>query len=129
LKAPHRSAALQLPHKLRNLEFAASHGVSVPEVYSVWPDVTSIDLSSLPDRFVFKSDGGAGSDAVFPLERLTDGRYRIINRGETIDQGKLQATIQTLGRRARPPYFAEELLYSSDATPIPNDVKCYMFYG
>lgn len=129
LKAPTPSAALQLPHKLRNLEFAASHGIEIPEVYQVWPDVSSITLGELPRKFVLKSDGGAGSVAVFPLERLAGGRYRMMNEGSVYDEQELKDKITSLGRRARAPYFAEELLYGADGSAIPDDVKCYMFYG
>jgi len=129
LRAPVRSAALQLPFKLRNIEFAASHGIGVPEVYAVWPDVAGIDLSALPDRFVLKADGGAGSVAVFPLERVTHDRYRVVNGSGEFSQDEIRERVRDLGGRARPPYFAEELLHAADGEPIPHDVKCYMFYG
>lgn len=126
---PCKSAVLQLPHKLRNLEFAASHGIRTPEVYDVWPDVSSIDLTTLPKTFVLKADGGAGSVAVFPLERVGDASYRAIGTDGVYSEDELKNRIQALGRNARKPYFAEELLRSADGGPIPNDVKCYMFYG
>ncbi|WP_168211809.1 ATP-grasp fold amidoligase family protein [Ruania zhangjianzhongii] len=129
LKDPHRSAALQLPHKLRNLEFAASHGVGVPTAYQVWPDIASIDLGALPETFVLKSDGGAGSVAVFPLQRLDDDRYGVIGGKAEYTESELLGHLRSLGRRARAPYFAEELLVAADRAPLPDDVKCYMFYG
>ena len=124
-----RSAALQLPYKLRTMELAASHGISTPEVYRVWPDVDSIDLSGLPDTFVLKADGGAGSVAVFPLQRSSDGRYDVVGGKGTYSEQEMRDRIRALGRRARAPYFAEEMLLDADGGPIPNDVKCYMFYG
>src|SRR5699024_10580861 len=120
LKAPGRSAALQLPYKLRNVEFAASHGFAVPEVYQVWSDVSSIDLGTLPEKFVLKSDGGAGSVSVFPLQRLTDGRYRAIGGKGEYTEEDIRQRLRQLGRRARPPFFGEELLISADGGPIPN---------
>lgn len=123
------SAALQLPRKLRNLELGASHGVTVPEVYAVWPDLATMQLSGLPDRFVVKSDGGAGSVAVFPLERRPEGRYRMIGTDREMTEAELAARFRDLGQRARAPFFAEELLHGVDGGPIPPDVKYYMFYG
>ncbi|WP_420113214.1 ATP-grasp fold amidoligase family protein [Pseudactinotalea sp.] len=129
LRPKYPSASLQLPFKLRNMELAASHGIKVPEVFKVWPDIDSIDLSVLPDNFVLKSDGGAGSVAVFPLERLAQGRYRMLGTREEIMETDLLDRVRSLGRQARPPYFAEELLYGVGGGPIPDDVKLYMFYG
>ncbi len=129
LGRPTKSPALQLPHKLRTLELAASHGVAIPEVYAVWPDVDAIDLSSLPDSFVLKADGGAGSVAVFPLRRQEDGRYQLVGAQGDVDEDEMRERIRGLGRAARPPFFAEELLHAADGGPIPDDVKCYMFYG
>lgn len=129
LRAWPPSAALQLPRKLRNLELAASHGVGVPEVYRVWPDLDSLDLSELPDEFVVKSDGGAGSVAVFPLARAAQGRYRLVGAPGEYTAAELVARFRELGNRARAPFFAEELLHGVDGGPIPDDVKFYMFYG
>ncbi|AXH96754.1 hypothetical protein DV701_12055 [Ornithinimicrobium avium] len=129
LGRPTKSAALQLPYKLRTLELAASHGVAVPDIYAVWPDVDSIDLSALPDSFVVKADGGAGSVAVFPLRRQADGRYERVGASGDVSEEELRERIRSLGRAARAPFFAEELLHAADGGPIPDDVKCYMFYG
>ena len=121
LGRPTKSPALQLPHKLRTLELAASHGVAIPEVYAVWPDVDAIDLSSLPDSFVLKADGGAGSVAVFPLRRQEDGRYQLVGAQGDVDEDEMRERIRGLGRAARPPFFAEELLHAADDGPIPDD--------
>lgn len=129
LRATARSAALQLPYKLRNIEFAASHGIGVPEVFAVWPDIDSIDLHRLPQSFVLKADGGAGSVAVFPLRRLDAGRYEMVGGTGHLTQEEVQERLRSLGRNARAPYLAEELLHGADGGPIPHDVKCYMFYG
>lgn len=129
LKRATRSAALQLPYKLRNLEFAASHGIGVPTVYQVWPDVASIDLSALPDTFVLKADGGAGSVAVFPLRRVGPDRYERVGATGQVAQAEILDLLRSLGRAARPPFFAEELLTAVGGGPIPNDVKLYMFHG
>ena len=42
---------------------------------------------------------------------------------------ELREHIRSLGREARAPFFAEEMLHGPDGGPIPDDVKCYMFYG
>ncbi|SEE98694.1 ATP-grasp fold amidoligase family protein [Ruania alba] len=128
LREDEKSAALLLPFKLRNLEFAASHGIGVPEVYRAWPDLASMDLHDLPDSFVLKSDGGAGSVGVFPLKR-TGGKYRLLGKDEVLSEADLKDRFDELGSRARAPYFAEELLHAADGGPIPLDIKCYMFYG
>jgi hypothetical protein len=123
------SALLQLPFKLRTMEFAASHGVQIPEILEVWPTLEEVDLRALPDQFVLKADGGAGSQAVFPLQRDANLTYRVIGTERAVTQEELIERFRSLGGRARAPFFAEELLLAPDGQIIPDDVKLYMFYG
>lgn len=129
LHAPIKSAALQVPYKLRNTEFAASHGIQFPQIYRVWSTIESVDLNDLPDQFVLKADGGAGSVAVFPLARMDSGLYRAIGAPGEYTASDVVERLRSLGSSARPPYFAEQLLTGMHDDPIPNDVKFYMFYG
>ena len=57
------TASRQLPFKLRNYALADSHGVRTPTILGLWAALEEIELDVLPDRFVLKSDGGAGAGA------------------------------------------------------------------
>lgn len=120
----------QLPYKLRNYSLANSHGIRTPSLLALWPDVDAIDLRALPDRFVVKSDGGAGGRGVFPLERVGPDQFVTAGGGQTYTSATLKARIRELGDRARPPFFAEAWLTARDQVgPLPHDVKIFAFYG
>ncbi|WP_175477265.1 ATP-grasp fold amidoligase family protein [Ruania alba] len=124
-----RTSARLLRFKLRNLEFAASHGIGVPDVYRVWPDLTSMELNDLPDRFVLKADGGDSATAVLPLQRIGADSYQLVGQERVFTTAELRLRLAQRSARAQPPFFAEELLVGTDGRAIPNDLKCYMFYG
>lgn len=128
---PHALTAIrQLPFKLRNYSLANSHGIKTPDILALWARVDDIDLGSLPDRFVLKSDGGAGGRGVFPLERVGEDRYVTAGGGSRYSSTSLKERICELGDRARPPFFAEEWLAAhSQNGPLPQDVKIFAFYG
>lgn len=124
------TASRQLPYKLRNYSLANSHGIGSPEILALWPDVAAIDLDSLPDRFVLKSDGGAGGRGVFPLERVGTDRFTIAGGGQSYTGATLKDRLHELGDRARPPFFAEAWLTARDQVgSLPHDVKIFAFYG
>lgn len=120
---------LQIPFKLRNYRLAASHGVAVPTVYGAWSTLDDVDLEELPENFVFKSDGGAGADGVFPLKRHAPNRYEWLANGTLLSGTEIIALMRSRGGKARPPYFAEELLHGDSPGLLPDDVKIYSFYG
>lgn len=118
----------QLPFKLRNYRLAASHGVPTPEVYEVWPSVEDIDLSSVPEEFVLKSDGGAGSRGVLPLRRRSDGTFEVVSTSTTMTATEIVSRLQG-AKSLSGPFFAEEFLHPPADRGIPEDVKIYAFYG
>lgn len=120
---------LQIPFKLRNYRLAASHGVAVPTVYGSWSTLDEVDLEALPDAFVLKSDGGASAEGVFPLKRLGPDRYEWLANGRPVSGTEILELMRSRGGRARPPYFAEELLHGDVPGVLPDDVKIYSFYG
>lgn len=121
----------QLPFKLRNYRFAASHGFAVPEVYRTWSDPGSIDLEGLPDSFVVKSDGGAGSHGVLPLRRTGEDVYETFDGERTLtgEQVRQHFAERTAASRISGPFFAEEALRQLGGGPIPDDIKLYVTYG
>lgn len=121
---------IQVPYKLRNYRLAASHGVPVPSVLGVWRRPGTIDLDGLPERFVLKSDRGAGSSGVLPLQRLGPDRYRLVGDGRELEASSIRAYLESTPT-ARGPYFAEEMLEQPDLGPdlLPDDVKVYAFHG
>ena len=123
---------MQLPYKLRNYRLAQSHGVAVPEILAVWESAAAIhSLDLLPERFVLKSDGGAGSSGVFLLERTGADRYTMLGTTRTFSQRELTAHLTGLdSRRVRPPFFAEGYLTTAlGGGEIPEDVKIYSSHG
>lgn len=123
---------MQIPYKLRNYRLAQSHGIAVPEILAVWESATAIDnLEHLPERFVLKSDGGAGSSGVFLLERTDTDRYTMLGTTRTFSQRELAAHLIGLDmHRVRPPFFVEAFLLSDPAaSEIPEDVKIYSSHG
>ena len=125
------TAFSQIPHKLRNYHLAGSHGVRTPEVLAVWSSLEEIDLSSMPEEFVLKADGGAGGISVFLLRRGPAGSFESLDGSHQITLEEIKARLTELGpRRARPPFFAERVLrVHASAGPIPEDVKIYTVYG
>jgi hypothetical protein len=127
----YRHPLRHLPFKLRNYRLAASHGIPVPSVLRTWSTVTGMDLDPLPDAFVVKSDGGAGSHGVLPLRRVAPDRYETVEgaRSFTGDQVRDHFAERVSRRSISGPFFAEELLTQPGGGPIPDDVKVYAFHG
>lgn len=121
----------QLPFKLRNYRFAASHGVPVPTILRTWSRPEDIDLEGLPEAFVVKSDGGAGSHGVIPLRRGNGGGLVTLDglRTFTLEEVREHFVSRAEERRISGPYFAEEVLRQPGGGPIPDDIKLYSAYG
>lgn len=120
-----------LPFKLRNYRLAASHGIATPRVLGVWSKPGSIDLDGLPERFVLKADGGAGSKGVLPLQRIDDGRFESVDGAKQFNADEVRDLFneQVAASKVSGPYFAEEFLVQPDGGSIPDDVKLYVCYG
>ncbi len=121
----------QLPFKLRNYRLAASHGVRVPTVLGTWARPAEMTLEDLPDAFVLKSDGGAGSHGVLPLRRVAADRYVTLDGERSFTGAEVLAYFQERvdGRKISGPFFAEGVLRQPGGGPIPDDVKVYVMYG
>lgn len=127
----------RIAHKLRNYALAASHGIQVPQIHGVWPDLESVDWQELPDQFVLKANTGARARGVAPLTRTPEG-YRLVTTPRHLTSEQVQETLRP-HRGVSPPWFAEELLTDVRQGPprgereaaesLPNDVKMYCFYG
>ncbi|WP_462418793.1 ATP-grasp fold amidoligase family protein [Kytococcus sp. Marseille-QA3725] len=122
----------EIPKKLENFALAASHGVQPPTLYAIWRKAEEVDLSGLPDEFVLKSNGGAGSLGVYPLRRVpgeedtfevADDTRRRITGAEVVER-------LTTNRKLSRPWFAEELLVPDVGEGgLPSDYKLFSFYG
>lgn len=116
-----------LPLKLHNYRLAMSHGIAVPDIFQVWATREEIELTGLPDKFVIKSDGGAGGHGVLPLVRSGADTFELADGTKTFTTEQVR---QKLARKSlRPPYFAEEFLDQPSGGAIPDDIKVYAFYG
>lgn len=121
---------LQIPRKMRNYRLAASHGVATPEILGVWGNIDDLDLSAMPERFVLKSELGAGGHGVFPLRRIDEDRFELL--GETREQFSTADLIERYHTKKTVygPYFAEGFLDQRVVTEeIPDDIKIYASYG
>jgi len=127
-RQPPQDPRVALTSKLQTYEFAASHGVRLPERYGTWSRVEEIDWSSLPDRVVLKRDMGTSGYGVLPLTRCSEG-FLLAGHQRPRDLDRVSQLLSGNGQ-AEGPYFAEEfLLGSTDDTEVPIDVKVYAFYG
>lgn len=118
----------QQTRKLRNYRLAASHGVSVPDILAVWPSAREIDVRGLPDRFVLKGDGGAGSAGVLPLHRVASDEYQVVSTERRMT-GRQIAEFLEQRPGVRPPFFAEEMLPGGGPHGLPDDLKVFACYG
>lgn len=117
--------------KLEMYRFAESHGLKVPTVHGLWATPEEIDLDTLPERFVIKSDRGSSGHGVLPVERV-DGGYRIFSRTQIWHPEGFHRLLRRRldeGRIAGP-FFVESLMEDSrHPGRLPVDVKLYSFYG
>ena len=121
-----------IPKKLQNLALGASHGVQPPNVLRIWTRKNEIDLSELPEEFVIKSNGGAGSRGVYPLRRVDAARdlYEVNDTTRRRITGAEVVRNLTTDRKLLGPWFAEEMLVADMGDdPLPADIKIYAFYG
>jgi hypothetical protein len=78
-----REPILELYSKTAARDFAEQHGVQIPASLGAWATPDLIDWTSLPHRFVMKSNRGGGGVSVFPLERRGQQFYDYIARETT----------------------------------------------
>ncbi|WP_374928263.1 ATP-grasp fold amidoligase family protein [Kytococcus sedentarius] len=122
----------EIPKKLQNFALAASHGVQPPTILAVWRKAEEIDLSGLPDEFVLKSNGGAGSRGVHPLRRVPGkpDQFEVADDTRRPVTGAEVIRLLTTDAKLTGPWFAEELLVPEDgAAGLPSDIKMFAFYG
>src|SRR5690606_3776057 len=101
------------------------HGVPVPDVLRVWPSTEEMSFDGLPDGFVVKSDGGAGSHGVLPLRRVGDDDFQTLDGELTLTAGQVREHFaeRVEQRRISGPFFAEAVLRQPGGGPIPDDIK------
>lgn len=121
----------KLINKLAVYDFAASHNVEHPEVFSIWDHAAQVDPASLPDEFVLKSSGGSTGHGVIPLRRISRDSYRIVSKGEAVTASDIRDRLSKSRRQGRTygKFFAERLLHHSEPDRIPLDIKFYCCYG
>lgn len=120
----------QLPHKLWIQWFGGSHGILVPQVHAVWTELDQVDLAGLPDRFVLKSDRGAGGRGVLQVSKGAGGGYTA--RGQPgLSAQEIVAMLRPAVEQGRifGPFFAEEMLHTQAGDPVQDDIKIYSFHG
>lgn len=118
--------------KIAAYHHISTHGLKIPTIYEMWRAPSELSLSSLPEKFVLKSDGGSTSHGVLPLRRIGGDKYQLVDASGIMREDEIVHYFKDAGKSgtAYGPLFAEELLVDSTGTgPIPNDVKFYMAYG
>ena len=120
-----------LAHKVRGREIAVAHGVAVPQLLAEWNSLAEVDFSDLPERFVFKSVGGAASAGVYPLTRVARNRFRLLTGTEDMSTSEILTAAASLVEtgKIRAPFIAEELVPGDSPDRLPDDIKFYTFYG
>ncbi|MGB3829856.1 MAG: ATP-grasp fold amidoligase family protein [Ornithinimicrobium sp.] len=120
----------QVPRKLANYRYAASHGVAVPTIFGAWRTPRDVPWTDLPDTFVLKADAGASGRSVQALRRCVGG-YGTIDGLHRFTPGQLREHWEELARRGSTagPYFAEELLVDPHGGLMPIDIKIFAFRG
>lgn len=120
----------QVPFKLRNYRLAKSHGIEVPVIHDVWTDADDINFGRMPDKFVLKSDTGAGGQGVLPLERAGVDAYRFVGSDTILTPEDIKARFKR-HRGIGAPFFAEGFIapLPASADALPHDVKVYTCYG
>ena len=130
----HRQRIWSYNDKRAGYEFAESAGVSVPETIIESAEMTDVDWSELPDRFVVKPRNGAANRGVYLLERTSDGGYRDLMRSDTSGSDEIIARYADLVDRGliSANCTVEELLAPRpelrDRIDAPDDFKVYCFY-
>lgn len=106
-------------------------GVRHPMVIGEFPDVSSLDWSSLPDRCVIKPASGAGGIGVFLLERRGD-TWQELRTARPVTPEVVTAQLVTLarGKKGPAPVIVEEMVTDSRRPgTAPVDWKFYTFFG
>lgn len=115
-----------LLRKLHNYTLARSHGVPTPHVRALYERLEDIPWDDLPERFVLKSDRGAGGHGVLPLRSLGGRRWEMLDGSGELD---LEAIFRRYEKKGLTrPFFIEDVLPGTGVV-LPDDVKLYCFQG
>lgn len=120
----------QIARKLRSYSFAQSHGVRIPTVLGIWDSPGDIPWDELPEQIVIKTNTGASSRGVFPLQRI-DGRWFVVTRPEPIDPASIVEQLDKLERAGRVggPFFGQQLIGGGHGDALPTEIRVFCFYG
>jgi len=120
-----------LADKVRGRRIATASGVAVPQLLAQWERLSDVRFGDLPDRFVFKSVGGAASTGVYPLRRTGHETYRMVTSTDDRHFAEIISSLSELADagKVRPPFIAEELIPGQTPDDLPDDIKFYTFYG
>ena len=99
-----------LLNKWNSREFAAMHGVKVPELYWYGYRITDLPLDALPDHFVLRSVWGTQKQGTHVFAR---GRDLLDDRIYARTEFKA-AMLRVYGRRSRFPILAEQFMTTAD---------------
>lgn len=114
-----------LSNKWNSREFAAMHGVAVPELYWMGRDLSRFPVDDLPSRFAVRRAWGAAS---IQTHLLVNGRELIEDRACTPQE--LYATLRRrYGRWTVHPLLVEEYLDDVAEDPRARQLNFYCFGG
>lgn len=113
-----------LINKWNGREYAARHGLALPELYWRRFPLAPLPLAGLPARFVLRSVRGFGRRTV---RAVVEGRDLLLDEKVTADG--LRRELRRGPRAAWTiPVLAEELIAGPDGG-LPVEIKCYAFGG
>jgi len=116
-----------LSNKWNAREFAAMHGVKVPELYWFGRRLSGIPFSSLPDHFVLKPFWGAAGKRNYVVSENRE----LLRRRQYASRRDLRDDIlKECGRFSPVPYLVEEFIPTPERVYTQGvEYKCYVFGG
>jgi hypothetical protein len=123
----HCCAAWQrcLSNKYNSREFAAMHGVALPELYWCGRNLGRFPVNEMPSRAAVRYAWGAGSDQT---HLLVDGHELLDDRACT-PQELYSGLCRQYGRWTVHPLLVEEFLEDSEGRPRATQFNFYCFSG
>lgn len=112
-----------LINKWNSREFAARHGIPLPELYWSGRDLARLDFSTLPARFVIRPTHGHAAKGVYVVRDGID-----LMTGSPVDrQSLLAARRPAIGRLLHGQVLVEELISDPVSGGHPQEVRIMMF--
>ena len=114
--------------KLGSKEFLIEKGFEryVPKTFQIANSVNEIDFSSLPERFVIKTNNDSGS--VFLLNKNNDNKEKLDKLQSSLHKDYSKNSLEWVYSKIEPKVFVEEVLEPAEGKDLI-DYKFFVFNG